>query len=391
MNKNVLLLACCQGLITTGNILLVTISALVGQLLSPSAALTTLPVAMQMAGLLMATIPASLIMAKTGRRLGFSLGNLIGISGTLLGVWALRESDFALFCVATTLIGIGIGFATLYRFAAIEASDKPATAISIIMASGVVAAVLGPNLAVWVNEVYPALNYANSFVALSGLYILALLLLQGVRFTEVDTHTSQAPARTLKEIMAQKQFQLAVLVAMISYSVMNFLMTATPLAMHRHGFDLADSALVIEWHVLGMFLPSFFTGKLIERFGARVMILAGCVLYLICAGINLLGLTHWHFLLALFALGVGWNFMFISATQLVSQTYAPQERAKTQACNEFLVFSMVVASSLSAGFLEATAGWQALNVWSMPVVLVALIATVLLSRGARPLTRSPAG
>ncbi|WP_228553051.1 MFS transporter [Pseudoalteromonas sp. PPB1] len=191
--------------------------------------------------------------------------------------------------------------------------------------------------------------------------------------------------------MAQKQFQLAVLVAMISYSVMNFLMTATPLAMHRHGFDLADSALVIEWHVLGMFLPSFFTGKLIERFGARVMILAGCVLYLICAGINLLGLTHWHFLLALFALGVGWNFMFISATQLVSQTYAPQERAKTQACNEFLVFSMVVASSLSAGFLEATAGWQALNVWSMPVVLVALIATVLLSRGASPLTRSPAG
>jgi MFS family permease len=372
MNKNVLLLAMCQGLITTGNILLVTIAALVGQALSPSSALTTLPVATQMFGLLIATIPASLIMAKIGRRCGFSLGNVVGIVGTFLGYFALGQSAFILFSIATLLIGIGIGFATLYRFAAIEVSNNPATAISIIMASGVVAAILGPNIAVWVTSYFPSINYANVFISLSGLYLLALFLLQFVKFNEVNQSSNSQEVRQLRAIIVQPQFITAVIIAMLSYTIMNLLMTATPLAMHRHGFDLADSALVIEWHVLGMFVPSFFTGKLIQRFGKSSIMASGALLIIGCCLINLLGVTHWHFIFALCILGVGWNFMFISATHMVSETYRTSERAKAQAVNEFSVFSMVAISSLAAGWLEAVAGWRFLNMMSIPVMLIAL-------------------
>ncbi|KZN46854.1 MFS transporter [Pseudoalteromonas luteoviolacea] len=190
--------------------------------------------------------------------------------------------------------------------------------------------------------------------------------------------------RKVKEIISQPQFIVAALIGMISYSVMNLLMTATPLAMHRHGFDLAESALVIEWHVLGMFLPSFFTGKLVERFSAVNMTVVGCIFMLACAAINLLGVSHWHFMIALFFLGVGWNFMFISATALVSQTYEPHERAKTQAANEFCVFSMVVMSSLFAGWLESEIGWQPLNIWSVPIVCVALGAAFWFKQHSHP-------
>ncbi|KZN50481.1 hypothetical protein N474_03680 [Pseudoalteromonas luteoviolacea CPMOR-2] len=369
---------------TTGNILLVTISALVGKMLSPTASMTTLPIATQMLGLLLTTVPASLVMAKTGRKLGFSLGNIIGTLGALIGFIALSQSQFYLFCVATFMIGVGIGFATLYRFAAIEASDKPARAISMIMASGVIAAVLGPNLAVWVNHHFPTVNYANSFLALTCVYLIALSLLQMVKFNEVSAKQSNLVPRKVKEIISQPQFIVAALIGMISYSVMNLLMTATPLAMHRHGFDLAESALVIEWHVLGMFLPSFFTGKLVERFSAVNMTVVGCIFMLACAAINLLGVSHWHFMIALFFLGVGWNFMFISATALVSQTYEPHERAKTQAANEFCVFSMVVMSSLFAGWLESEIGWQPLNIWSVPIVCVALGAAFWFKQHSHP-------
>ena len=377
MNRHVIILALCQGLIVTGNIMLVAITALIGQKISPSVAWITLPVATQCFGLLLATIPASLLMAKTGRRLGFTIGNFIGISGALLGWFALEHYSFVLFCIATGLIGIGIGFATLYRFAAIEACpDKPSQAISLIMASGVVAAVIGPNLAIWVDHHIDSINYSATFLALAALYSLAIVLLQFVRFNAAQNEQDSGPARPLKHIMRQEAFIIAAFVAMVSYTLMNLLMTATPLAMHRHGFDLAQSALVIEWHVLGMFLPSFFTGKLIVKIGQIHTMLLGSVLMLLCIGINLLGVSHQHFLVALFALGVGWNFMFIAATQMVSQTYQPSEKAKSQAANEFLVFSMVTVSALGAGWLESTVGFQRLN--SVSIVPLCLVIVLLL-------------
>ncbi|OUL59093.1 MFS transporter [Pseudoalteromonas ulvae] len=376
MNRHVIILALCQGLIVTGNIMLVAITALIGQKISPSVTWITLPVATQCLGLLLATIPASLLMAKTGRKLGFTIGNCIGISGALLGWYALEQQSFLLFCIATGFIGIGIGFATLYRFAAIEACpDKPSQAISLIMASGVVAAVIGPNLAIWVDHHVDSINYSATFLALAALYSLAIVLLQFVRFHSPHNTQDSGPARPLKQIMAQESFIIAAFVAMVSYTLMNLLMTATPLAMHRHGFDLAQSALVIEWHVLGMFLPSFFTGKLIEKIGQIHTMLLGSALMLLCIGINLLGATHHHFLLALFALGVGWNFMFIAATQMVSQTYQASEKAKSQAANEFLVFSMVTVSALGAGWLESTVGFQTLN--SVSIVPLCLVIGLL--------------
>jgi len=366
MNKNVLILAICQGLITTGNIMLVTVIALIGQQLSPSANWITLPVATQSLGLLLATIPASLLMAKIGRRNGFSLGNAIGIFGILIAIYALEISNFNLFCIGTGLIGVAIGFATLYRFAAIEANpNNPSRAISFIMASGIIAAILGPNLAIWVEHSFPSLNFSNTFIALACLYGLAIVLLQFVSFSTAQVTQNTNTSRALKSIMLQPEFIIAVAAAMISYTLMNLLMTATPLAMHRHGFDFSDSAFVIQWHVLGMFVPSLFTGRLIEKLGLINMIFFGALLIAACIFINLHGVTHNHFLFALLLLGVGWNFMFISATQMVSATYQANEKAKTQAANEFLVFSMVTISSLSAGWLESSLGWQALNMLSL--------------------------
>jgi len=377
MNKNVLILALCQGLITTGNIMLVTVTALIGQQLSPNEGWITLPVATQSLGLLLATIPASLLMAKIGRKNGFTLGNAIGIIGILIAVYALEQGIFSLFCIATGLIGVAIGFATLYRFAAIEANpNNPSRAISFIMASGIIAAILGPNLAIWVEKSFPSLNFSNTFIALACLYTLAIFMLQFVTFSKVIQTQDDGPARDLKTIVIQPKFVIAVTAAMISFTLMNLLMTATPLAMHRHGFNFEESAFVIQWHVLGMFVPSLFAGRLIEKLGAMKMIIIGAFLMTVCIFINLHGITHWHFLFALFLLGIGWNFMFISATQMVSTTYKSSEKAKTQATNEFLVFSMVTLSSLSAGWLESSFGWQTLNLISLAPLSVIFISLV---------------
>lgn len=389
MNKNVLILAFCQGLITTGNIMLVTVTALIGQQLSPHEGWITLPVATQSLGLLVATIPASLLMAKIGRKNGFSLGNAIGIVGILIAIYSLETSSFSLFCFATGLIGVAIGFATLYRFAAIEANPKnPSRAISFIMASGIIAAILGPNLAIWVEKSFPSLNFSNTFVALACLYILAIIMLQFVTFPMTKYTHNENPSRSLKTILLQSKFIIAVSAAMISFTLMNLLMTATPLAMHRHGFDFEQSAFVIQWHVLGMFAPSLFTGRLIEKFGLNNMILLGALLFILCIVINLHGLTHFHFLLALFLLGVGWNFMFISATQMVSKTYRNNEKAKTQAANEFLVFSMVTLSSLSAGWLESSIGWQTLNLISLVPLAFIIISLLFYGKYKQPKTNS---
>lgn len=375
MNRNVLLLSVCQALLTTGNVLLVSVVALIGQSLTNDPSLTTFPVATQFIGLMSATIPASLIMKRIGRKNGFYLGNTVGILGAVVCVQALNTEQFYLFSFGTFLLGIGIGFGTLYRFAAVEVcpDDQKSRAISFVMAGGVIAAVLGPQLAVYSQNLFGETQFAGAFVGLLGLYCLALVMLF---FTELPTsaahENTQEEQRPLLEIVKQPIFVVAVVVAMVSYMVMNLLMTATPLAMARCGYSFAEAAHVIEWHVLGMFLPSFFTGNLIVRFGLYGVMTAGAICILLCIGINLTGTSEWHFWAALLMLGVGWNFMFISSTQLVTSSYRPSEKAKTQAANEFLVFSMVTVSALSSGWLEASYGWQAMNWMMLPLVLWAL-------------------
>ncbi|MDK9738513.1 MFS transporter [Vibrio sp. D404a] len=375
MNRNVWILSLCQALLMTGNILLISVIGLIGKQIAPSQSMITLPVALQFLGLMTATIPASLISGKLGRKRGFSIGNLVGISGASLATFALSTQQFYLFCFATFLLGIGIGFGTLYRFAAIEVCSEDARhrAISISMAGGVLAAVLGPNLAVMSQQWSQDGLYIGAFASLIGLNVLALIILQTVQFPKFNLATQQLKTDPISTMIKAPNFVGAVFAAMVAYAVMNILMTATPLAMIGCGFDFTKAAGVIEWHVLGMFVPAFFTGGLIEKFGAKRMILAGAVLFLLCIAINIHGESIWHFRSALVLLGVGWNFMFIAATGLFSQSYQAKNKSKAQALNEFVVFSCVSVTALLSGWLESMVGWQKLNLYVLPFVLLVIM------------------
>lgn len=385
MNRNVWLLSLCQALLMTGNILLISVIGLIGKQIAPSASMITLPVALQFLGLMAATIPASLISGKLGRKRGFSIGNLVGITGASLATYALLQQNFYLFCFATFLLGIGIGFGTLYRFAAIEVCDENARhrAISISMAGGVLAAVLGPNLAIMSQQWSQDGLYIGAFASLIGLNILALVILQTIQFPKVSFSNQTPKSDPLSAIVKAPNFVGAVFAAMVAYAVMNILMTATPLAMIGCGFDFTKAAGVIEWHVLGMFVPAFFTGSLIEKFDSRMMILAGGILFVFCIAINIHGESIWHFRAALVLLGVGWNFMFIAATGLFSQSYQPQNKAKAQAFNEFVVFGCVTVTALLSGWLESTAGWQKLNIYVLPFVLAVILLFAFSARKSR--------
>jgi len=385
MNRNVWLLSLCQALLMTGNILLISVIGLIGKQIAPSVSMITLPVALQFLGLMAATIPASLISGKLGRKRGFSIGNVVGISGASLATYALSQQNFYLFCFATFLLGIGIGFGTLYRFAAIEVCDENSRhrAISISMAGGVLAAVLGPNLAIMSQQWSADGLYIGAFASLIGLNILALLILQTIQFPKVSFNSQAPKADPLGVIVKAPNFIGAVFAAMVAYAVMNILMTATPLAMIGCGFDFTKAAGVIEWHVLGMFVPAFFTGSLIEKFGSRMMILAGGILFVVCIAINIHGESIWHFRAALVVLGVGWNFMFIAATGLFSQSYQSQNKAKAQAFNEFIVFGCVTITAMLSGWLESTAGWQNLNIYVLPFVLAVILLFAFSARKSR--------
>ena len=385
MNRNVWLLSLCQALLMTGNILLISVIGLIGKQIATSVSMITLPVALQFLGLMAATIPASLISGKLGRKRGFSIGNVVGITGASLATYALSQQHFYLFCFATFLLGIGIGFGTLYRFAAIEVCDENARhrAISISMAGGVLAAVLGPNLAIMSQQWSAGGLYIGAFASLIGLNILALALLQTIQFPKVSFNSQAPKTDPLSLIVKAPNFIGAVFAAMVAYAVMNILMTATPLAMIGCGFDFTKAAGVIEWHVLGMFVPAFFTGSLIEKFGSRMMILAGGVLFVVSIAINIHGVSIWHFRAALVVLGVGWNFMFIAATGLFSQSYQAQNKAKAQAFNEFVVFGCVTVTALLSGWLESTVGWQNLNVYVLPFVLAVILLFAFSARKSR--------
>ncbi|MBV7298105.1 MFS transporter [Enterovibrio paralichthyis] len=385
MNKNVWLLALCQALLMSGNIVLISVNGLIGQQLSPSDTWVTLPVSTQFVGLMLATIPASLIMAKIGRKNGFMLGNIIGILGALLCVYALNRGDFWLFCFATSLLGIGIGFGTLYRFAAVEVSapESKDKAISLSMAGGVLAAIMGPNLAIASQDWLPGAHFSGAFLGITGLYVISLVVLQFIGLPPAVKQNDQAVQSSVGQILKARGYLLAVFAAVVGYAVMNLLMTVTPIAMHRHGFHFEQAAIVIEWHVLGMFAPAFITGSLIGKIGTRNTIVLGSLFFIGCILINLNGMTEWHFRAALVMLGIGWNFMFIGATSQLTQTYLPQDKPRAQAINEFAVFGSVTLTALLAGNLEVTLGWQTLNLVVLPFVCVVPLLYLMLTR-AKP-------
>jgi MFS family permease len=388
MKRNVALLAAGQAVMMTGSVLLFATGSLVGHQLASDKALATLPLALQMAASLAVIIPASFLMARIGRRGGFLLGAAAGLGGAALATHSILVGSFALFCLAAMLIGLFTGIGNYFRFAAVDASSAlyRARAISYVLAGGVIAAVIGPNLGHWGEWLLPDVAFAGAYLALIGLYGLIFLLL-----TRLDIPRPRAfdasVGRPLLAILRQPVVTVAVLTGALSYGVMALIMTATPLAMHGHLHSYHDTAFVIEWHVLGMFAPSFVTGRLIQRFGVWNIMMTGALLTSACVAINLTGSSISHFWVALFLLGVGWNFLFIGATNLLTTGYVPAEQAKVQAGNDFAVFGITTLAVLSAGVLQHHFGWRMVNLGVIPGIL--LIIGALLWLGKRGSMVSP--
>ncbi len=379
LNRNIIQLAFAQALMMSVNTLLLTASSIIGFELATNKALATLPLAIQFFSTMLTSIPASLLMNRYGRRNGFIFSSIVGFAGSLLALYAITHQSFILFCFTTALFGIYTGFGNYFRFVATEVSPpgQTNTAISYVLAGGVLAAFIGPNLATYSKDIFD-LAYLGSFMAVFILYSLNLINILWMDLPRPINQALSDYARPLRIIASQPVFIIALLSAAIGFSMMSLLMTATPLSMKHDHLAFSDVAFVIQWHVLGMFAPSFFTGHLINRFGVLNIIFTGGLLMLICIAINLSGTTLWHYWFALFALGLGWNFMFIGGTSLLTKTYNEAEKAKTQALNDFTVFTTVAFASLSAGVLQYQLGWVMVNISVIPFILITLLSVIWL-------------
>jgi uncharacterized protein (TIGR03382 family) len=382
VKRNVILLALCQGLLMIGTSTMIAEAALVGHMLAADKAYATLPLAAQQLAVMATIVPASLLMARIGRRAGFTIGACFGIVGTTVATAGVLQGSFWLFCLGTGLNGIYNGFSMFYRFAAVDGAGKEwhARAISYVLAGGVLAALVGPELAKHTKDLLAPVTFAGSFASLILVAVVSLTLLQFIRIPQPTAAERREAQRPLGVIARQPAFIVAVLGGMVAYGAMNFVMTATPLAMAACGHPFDDTASVIKWHVFAMFAPSFFTGHLIRRLGTPQVMMAGSVIMALCVAINLAGVTYLHFWAALALLGLGWNFLFVGATTLLTTTYRPAEKAKVQALNDLLVFGTVALTAFSAGFAHHLAGWEAINSGTGPFLVLAALATAWLAR-----------
>ena len=391
--RQISLLAICQALLYVNNVTLISINGLAGLALSPTPLFATLPITAYIVGSALTTVPASLAMARWGRRAGFMFGSGMGIVGTSTAAFGMFTGSFALLCLGTLCTGIYNAFAQYLRFAAADVADAydPALrerAISWVLAGGIAGGLIGPELSKHTVNLLPA-AFAASYLVLAAVALLAGAVASRLAIPKAVISASAAAARPLGRIARQPAFVVAVAVGAISYGSMNLLMTATPLAMKVCGFGYPDTADVMKWHVVGMFAPGFFTGNLIRRFGVLSIMLAGCVLMFLTVGIAHAGLTYWHFWFALFALGIGWNFMFVGATTLLTTTYTSAEKAKVQGVNDLTVFVTMISSSAASGALVSTSGWTDLNVYALPALVLATLGAVyLMLRPAHQRTRA---
>ncbi len=379
MKRNVTLLALSQAVLITGTSLLLASCALVGMTLSSTKALATLPLALLFMAQMTTTIPASLYMQRVGRRPGFMTSSVFGMAGAAIATVGVLKGEFIIFCFGTVLIGVFNGFGQYYRFAAADTAPEEyrSRAISYVLAGGLIAAFAGPNLAKWSRRLVPE-EFAGSYAILTGIYLLAFGCAFFLSMPKPGATTRSAGGRPLGEIARQPAYLVAVASAMVGYGVMNFIMIATPLAMHDFAHPFSDTAFVIQWHVFGMFVPSFFTGHLIRKFGTANIMLAGVLLLGLCVGINFTGTTVIHFWSSLIFLGLGWNFLFVGATTQLTETYSPGEKAKAQALNDFIVFGTVTLTSLSSGAVQNILGWETINMAVIPFLLLIVLANLWL-------------
>lgn len=378
--RNVFLLALCMALGNSANTLQVTLGGLVGHVLVEDKAYATLPVTFVVAGTALATIPASMLMNRVGRKPGFVLGCLLAAMGSAIAGIGLYAGLFWLFCLGAFVFGASNSFTQLYRFAAADIAPPhfKSRAISWVMVGGLCSAFLGPEIAKYTREALSPHLFLGSYIVAALLPLLVLGVLLFLRLPKPNVAELRDSGRPLAEIVRQPSFVVAAMAGMFGYGVMNLMMTATPLAMQICAHPFSDAATVIQWHVFGMFFPSFFTGNLIARYGALRIIIIGTGLTLVCMAIALSGQDVWQFQAALALLGVGWNFMYIGGTALLTEVYRPAERFKTQALNDFLVFGTVALASLGSGKLLYHYGWNSVSLASLPFILIAGLAAIWL-------------
>jgi MFS family permease len=381
---NIGLLTACQAMLFSNNSTLIAINGLAGLALAPTPMLATLPVTGWVLGGAIATMPASQYMKRVGRKAGLMHGATIGIVGALLCAAAILQQSFWLLCFGTLVFGTFNAFGQYYRFVASEVAplEFRATAVSLVLAGGLVGGILGPATSrLTIDIVEP--RFTATYLALIGFVLVTLAILSRIRVPELSAAQQASSGRPLAEIARQPKYIVAVLAAAIGYGVMNFVMTSTPIAMKSCGHAFGDTAIVISSHVVAMFAPSFFTGGLIKRFGVITVMLTGAALNLVAISIALSGLDIGHFWWALVMIGIGWNFLYIGGTTLLTETYRPEERAKAQGANEFAIFAMMTMSSLFSGMIVTGAGWEKVNYAALPLIAAVIAALSWLAFNTR--------
>ncbi len=372
--RNILLLAISQSLYSCCVITVFTTGSLVGLMLAPNAGLATLPITTFVLGAALTTIPASLVMQRIGRIPVFMTGAMSCMIGAALAVFAIYTKNFALFCLATALQGVFQSTSGFYRFAAVEGAlpEMKPLAISWVLTGGVVAAIAGTLIASETSDLLAPFTFAGSFVAVAVISLIAMIVLVQLKLPKPTHEEVHGSRRTWPELLAQPRLIVAMACATLSYGMMNLMMTAAPVAMVGCGFDKNDASWVIQWHVLAMFVPSFFTGHLITRYGAEKIAALGMLLLVTAAIVGLAGITFGNFAVALILLGLGWNFGFIGGTTMLTSSYNPAERGKVQGVNDFIMSTVVTIASFSSGKLLAVTGWSSVNIALFPMALLAL-------------------
>src|SRR4051794_8551945 len=386
MKRNLVLLICCQAIGQSANTMMFTATALSVVTFFPDHGLATLPVTMQHLGVMLWVFPAALLMQRQGRRFGFRVGSVFGMAGASTCAVGLYYASLPIMCLGGLILGYAVASLQMYRFAAVELVPLSyrARAISWVTAGGVVAGIIGPATVQWSYDTLMPI-YLGTYLAMIGVHIVVFTIMSFIQFPSMREPAAQAgtapavvPPRSLLEIASQPRYAAAVIAAMVAFGTMSFLMGASPLAIVGCGLPHTEAHWVIFLHVMGMFIPSFFTGNLISRFGVLTVMFWGAGILLAGVSFALLGITAWNFRIALTLNGVGWNFLFIGATSLVTTCYLPSERGKAQALNDFLVFGTTATASFLAGFLQERLGWFPLNQASIMLILIAVIAVTWL-------------
>jgi len=384
--RNALVLAAAQALAGGNNAVVLATGAIVGAMLAPDKSLATLPVSAYVLGVWFGALPFGWLARRLGRRTAFQIGTGCGVLTGLVCFWAVLQGSFLLFNAGTFLSGLYAAAHLGYRFAAADTASEAfrSRAISWVLTGGIVSAVLGPQVVIFTKDLWPPYLFAATYLAQAALALVSAFVLMLVDIPVPPRHAPEGAGRTLGEIARQPRFIVAVACGVASYAMMNLVMTSAPLAMVQCDHSISEATLGLQWHVLGMFVPSFITGSLIARYGVDRIVAAGLGLLAISAMIGIAGTTLWHFWIALVLLGVGWNFGFIGATTMVTECHRPNERNRVQSFNDFLVFGAVAISSFSSGTLLHHFGWNAVNEVVFPVVLSAgaLLAWAALRRRA---------